>query len=225
MKCKLFLALSLFLFVEGHVRAHNPQQASLKLIIQEKGTFIDIGLSQYGIEQALLKKYPDLELGSIEPNAFKELLITYLKQSIRLSVNGRPLPLGTGVIKLGSHQTNLKFVVDDFPENIEYLDIVAPCFQENENQFNFFTVVLNDKNARAKLTKQNGYKSRFTISDSNIAISDFQGNDSFNGVWGLVALSSIATFVLIYRSRKGLIKNFTTKQTVASAAVPLHKNK
>lgn len=168
---KLILAC-LFVLFQGQLLAHNANLASIKLIIQEKGTFLDLNMSQYGIEQDLLKNNPNLDLKTISQTELKELIINEIKEHIQLSINGEIISLGTGVIKLGSHVTNLKFVINNLPEIIELIDVKANCFQENKNQINFFTVLYQDKNARAKLFDKNNYQSKFIVTKDEINVSD-----------------------------------------------------
>lgn len=208
MKSKILL-VAFFSLLQSHLLAHNPQQASLKLFIQEKGSFIDLSLSQYGIEQAFLKKYPKLEMSAIEANEFKELLIKYIKENIQLSANGQTLEVGTGIIKLGSHETNLKFIVDSFPENIEYLEVTAPCFQENENQINFFTLVYDGKNTRAKLSKKNNFKAKYTFTESNIEVAYSPEKEMINIRSIVVILSILLMLFLILKFRKKISERFT----------------
>ena len=165
------LLISLFFAVESSVFAHNPEHSSLKLIISEKSGFLDISLSQHGVEQALLKKYPDLNLNSIETNKFKELLIGYLKENIILTINDQELKIGAGVIKLGSHQTSLKFRVENFPkEDFKNLEVKATCFQENEKQQTFFSIINDSNKANANLNKSNNYSRKFQFKENTIVL-------------------------------------------------------
>jgi len=207
---KLILAC-LFVLFQGQLLAHNPNLASIKLIIQEKGAFLDLNMSQYGIEQVLLKNNPNLDLKTISQIELKELIIDEVKKHIQLSANGEIISLGTGVIKLGSHETNLKFVINNLPEVIRYIDVKANCFQENKNQINFFTVLYQDKNARAKLFKKNNYKSKFIINQDEIKVSD----NLLKNKWSLtkilvVTILTIICFLIIYfinKKRKTVANN------------------
>ena len=82
MKYKCCAFLILFLSLNGLVFAHNTQQSSFNFLLSNDDSVVEIILSQYGIEQALIKKYPDLDLKLTSPKDFKELLIKYLKQNI-----------------------------------------------------------------------------------------------------------------------------------------------
>lgn len=170
----LILLVPIFL-CSSFVFSHNTQQSSFKLFLSDNNdNFIEIILSQYGVEQALINKYPDLNLQSITPKDFKELLVQHLKQNISMSVDGNPLNIGGGLIKLGSHQTNVRFKVNNFKGNPKYLDVNASCFQENEKQNNIFTVTYNGLTARANLSAENMFQSRYVFDKSNIEIMNFQ---------------------------------------------------
>lgn len=206
-----FIIACLFVLFQSQLYAHNPNQASIKLIIQEKGAFVDFNMSQYGIEQVLLKKNPNLDLKTISKKELQQLIINEVKGQIQLTSNDKAFDLGTGVIKLGSHETNLKFLIEDLPENIEFIDVKAYCFQENENQVNFFTILYKEKNARAKLFKKNNYQSKFIITQDEIIVSDkLQAyNWNLSKILIIIALTIIC-FLLIYflvKKRKTVANN------------------
>jgi hypothetical protein len=170
---------------------------------------LDIILSQYGIEQALIKKYPNLNLKTIDNKEFKEILIKYIKENIELYVNGQKLKIGTGVIKLGNHQTDLKFKVGNLPEDPKYVDVYAPCFQENDKQINFFRLAYKSFNIRAKLSKKNNFESRFIIDENEISIAD---NNSNNTAIGQILIGSVfLVFIIIIIVIKTKKNNITSK--------------
>jgi len=157
-------------FSKSFLFAHDYQISSLRLNIFRNEAILEFNLSQYGIEQALVKKYPSLDLKTITSKEFKEILIKYIKETVFLSANGQSLKIGSGIIRLQSHQSDLKFKVINLPETIKYLDVNAHCFEENKKQQNFFTIIKNELNARVKLTKENSFTSRFTFSENEISV-------------------------------------------------------
>lgn len=206
-----FIIACLFVLFQSQLLAHNPNQASIKLVIQEKGAFIDFNMSQFGIEQVLLKNNPNLDLNTISKIELKELVINEVKSHIQLSANGKIYDLGTGVIKLGSHETNLKFLVKNLPKNLEFIDVKANCFQENGNQVNFFTVLYNDKNARAQLFKKNNYQSKFIFSQDEIKVVENSQNNNWNLTEILtIFILTVIFFLIIYfivKKRKTVANN------------------
>lgn len=189
MKIRIFIT-GIFLFSQSMLWAHNPSQSSLTFSIYAQTGFLELSLAQYGIEQALVKKYPDLDLKVIEQKDFKELLVEYLKETIMISANGQPLKIGRGVIKLGNHQTDLKFQVDNIPEELNMIEVDAHCFHENKNHQNFFTLIYKDLNARDKLSQENNFKSLFTISASEMRVkADTDNMACVDSLWPMAAIS------------------------------------
>lgn len=172
MKYKFYCLSFFLLFFTHSAKAHNTQQASFKLVLTGDASFIDISLSQYGIEQALLKSYPELNLSATNTSLFKETLVRHLKENIHISVNGKPLKMAGGLIKLGSHQSMLKFKVSNIKGMPKQLLVKITCFEQNERQKNIFTVVYGEKVARSILNTKNDYKAHFIFTASKIEASD-----------------------------------------------------
>lgn len=191
MKYKILIT-SLLITFQSLLNAHNPLQSSINLKLYEHNGILEINLAQYGVEQALLKKYPDLEIASMPSNDFKEVLINYLKESILIKINDQDLIIGKGVIKLGSHQTDLKFQIDNVPESPEFVHVNAHCFQENEKQQNFFKIEHKGIKAKKKLNHANNFSIQFTIADSQILEAGNSAGFSVNNkFWIGIALFSI----------------------------------
>lgn len=193
-----FLITGFFLLFQNVLFAHNPQQASFQLMVTDELSYLNITLSQYGVEQALMKKYSDLDIKTIAPKDFKELIINYLKQNIHLSVNGKPLKIGSGIIKLGNHQTDLKFKIEDVPKVFNEMEVNIPCFQENENQSNFFTVIYKDRSKRVKLTKKNHFKAEYRFDGENIMVNKAVKETNSFRVWILTGIGFGILLVLFF---------------------------
>lgn len=196
-KLKYFL-IGLFAVVQS-VLAHNPHSSSLRLTVVERGGVLELSLSQYGVEQALIKKYPDMDLKSMEQNEFKENLIQYIKETISFSANGKALKIGSGIIKLGSHQTDVKFKILNIPKEIKYLDADVHCFKENEKQANFLTLSYNGLVCRAKLTKESNFVSHFVVNEHKISI-DYNTKDVSKS--GLISIIAIFFLVMVFLGLK-----------------------
>jgi len=193
-----FFIIGCLLSIHGFLFAHNPMQSSLKLSIYEQSGILEVNLAQYGVEQALIKKYPDLDLKSINPTDFKELLINYLKENIAITIDDQQLKIGKGAIKLGSHQTDLRFQLERIPAHPNCVIVDAHCFQENDHQQNFFRVAYQELEVRKILTQENNFKSKFTITASEILVEDLiersEGNTIFGGV-AAISLLSLCVFL------------------------------
>ncbi len=192
---------SFFLLLQCSLFAHNSNISSLRLNIQGNGAILEFSLSQYGIEQALIKKYPDLNLKTIESDDFKEILIKYIKENVILYVNGTLLEIGTGVIRLQSHQSDLKFKVTNLPKDPKYIDIDAHCFQENKNQKIFFRLIYNGLTARVELSEVNNFKSRFNINENQITVTKNTSLINLNSsyfIWSVITVFIIIIMIVFF---------------------------
>ncbi|MCB4807713.1 hypothetical protein LG651_05580 [Tamlana sp. 62-3] len=184
--------------------AHNPYQSSLKLHVLEHEGWLAISLSQYGIEQALVKKYPELDLKAVDLTEFKELLIKYLRETIAISINGEALKIGKGAIKLGNHQSDLKFKINYLPANPNIIKVTAPCFEENQNQINFFQIVYKDSHVREKLTKDNAFSASFLIENNTVAVFSESDSENFYNnyiLWVSLAIVAIAILIFVFKRK------------------------
>ncbi len=172
MKIKFIISIVLLLS-QNYLHAHNPFQSSLQLSLYEGSVtgILEINLAQYGVEQALVKKY-NLDVASIGQIEYKEKIIAYLKDNINIEIDNQQVKIGQGVIKLGSHQTDVKFHIEKIPLNPKKISVYIPCFQENENHVNFFRIVHDRNTARLKLSKEVNYRGTFQIADSDILVND-----------------------------------------------------
>lgn len=197
MNLKILLVVSI-LFCQNFLFAHNPWQSSIKLFLYEESGLLELNLAQYGVEQALTQKNTKLDLTTIEPNDFKELLVNYLKENIKIAINGQQLTIGKGGIKLGSHQTDLKFQIDNIPINPKVIEVNAHCFQENIAHQNFFTVVYNGLKNRITLNKENNFSGAFTITKSKIqANSELANSSSLVNHWSAAVFLVLSIGIII----------------------------
>lgn len=203
-----YLLYIVFLLSFNFSIAHDPQISSLRLNIYEKIAILELTLSQYGIEQALIKKYPDLDLKNIKLKKLEEVIINYLKETIVISANGNPLKISTGIIKLQNHQSDLKFKIENLPKDLHFIDVDAHCFKENNNQTNFLTVIQNELTAKTKLSKENNFKNRFIFDENKITVANNNTkNTSKVGIFNRVLIAIITSILLIalfilYKVRK-----------------------
>ena len=151
----LIFCISIF---AKNVQAHNAEIATFT--IHQKGAMymLKIDLAQLGVDGAMAQLHPDLDLENIDLNIYKELIIKYLKQSISISsINGEKIKLGEGGIKLGAHQTSLKFVLEGFPKVANGLEVTIDSFSKNANQNNILRLLINGEKRKYFLKKTNDF--------------------------------------------------------------------
>ena len=181
--------------------AHNPLSAKYYLEHSPKGTFINIYLSQDGVNQAMIQKYGAPMLQQQNPLAFKQLIVDYIKTNFELTANGQTVALREGGIKLGNHQTDLKFILTPLPPNVQELNIHVPAFQENAQHQTIFSYNINNHINKVILNEQNNYQAIVTIGAPNAMFPNW---------WmiGAAALVFLSIFLFVLKKR-------TTKPSIA----------
>lgn len=207
MKLKILMVVSI-LCIQNFLLAHNPWQSSLKLILFEESGILELNLAQYGVEQALIQKNTELDFKSIDPNDFKELLVDYLKENIKIDINGQQITIGKGAIKLGSHQTDLKFQINNIPQKPKDIEVNVHCFQENIDHQNFFTIVYNGLKNRIKLNKENNFRGTFIITESEILVdSKPVSSSSYAQYWGTAVFLVLLIGIFLWQKNKSVQKS------------------
>ncbi len=182
--------------------SHNPLSARYHLEAGEEVSLLTINLSQDGVNQILLKQYSKKELDNMSQKQFEELIVDYIKSNFSLSIGQQEIKLKEGGIKLGSHQTDLKFVLPPVSSEVQEMDLSIPAFKENDQHQTIFSYNINGRNDHLILSSDNNYQS--TI----IPPMSTQANSR---IWfvliGLGLVSSISIVLLKVSSSRVLAMN------------------
>lgn len=189
LSCILVLA-PVFLF------AHNPLSAKYYLEHGPKGTFINIYLSQDGVNQAMIQKYGEAVLQQQNPLEFKQLIVDYIKDNFELAVNGQAIALLEGGIKLGNHQTDLKFILTPFDTNVQELQINIPAFRENAQHQTIFSYNINNHINKVILSEANNYRAVVTIGSPNARST----------IWWMIGAGIVVIVIILFVLKRRTIK-------------------
>lgn len=148
----LFMALS-----SKMAHAHNPLSASYFLEVKGQMGLLNISLSQAGFQEALAKHYPALEFDNLSELEYKKLAVDYVKNNFLLRINGNRVKLLKGGLKLGKHQTDLKFITSELPESFDTMELTINAFKENDHHQSIFSLALNGTTDKVILSKNNDY--------------------------------------------------------------------
>lgn len=160
------LILGLILVISPlFLTAHNPLSSTYYLEVNEDVNILNIYLSQAGLNKAIIKKYSKEKVDEMSIEGYKQVLVDYLKDNFQLVVNGERIELLEGGIKLGNHQTDLKFVVSSFPLEIQKVFIEIPAFQENDHHQTIFSYNLYGEVDKVILREENDYKAEILFGE------------------------------------------------------------
>jgi len=174
--------------------AHNPLSARYHLDTKQQPGVLTINLSQDGVNLALLQTHSRAALEEMSQREFEELIVAYVKRNFEVAVNGEDIRLGEGGIRLGSHQTDLKFVLTDVAADAETISADIPAFSENEAHQTIFSYRVGGKSEHVILSSDNEFRA---------AIGFNSTADSFAWYWlVLLALAGLLLLLLFMpRSR------------------------
>ncbi len=148
------------------VAAHNPLSARYHFEAGSLVSSLTINLSQAGVDQALLQTHTRPELEALSRGQFEELIVAYIKDNFSLYINGQPVTLGQGGVKLGDHQTDLKFVLPAFGEPIGKLDVDIPAFRGNDHHQTIFSYLVDGEAGHVILREDNGFRAAVAFQSS-----------------------------------------------------------
>ena len=161
----LILLLFLVTCLSTEAEAHNPLTARFELnATAPELTLLHVYVSQTGLHQALLKHYPDTNFTTISTPAYKQLAVAYVKEHVSLRTNETDLTLGEGGIKLGSHQTDFKFLVTRYPAQVEALRVRIDAFGENDHHQSVFRWKRGAESSKVVLSAENEYTGMLSAS-------------------------------------------------------------
>lgn len=175
--------------------AHNPLSARYELIAGEQTSLLTISLSQDALNSALTKKYTLDYLNTIDQKTFQELIVSYLKTNFDVKIDGVLVTLEKGGVKLGSHQTDLKFVLPAFSKDVNKVYVHIPAFKENGKHQTIFHLNVYGNRKKIILSEDNAYRASMEMAASDASFLEYN-NKSITGV-GLVSVLFIS--ILLYK--------------------------
>ncbi len=129
--------------------AHNAKIATYTLRDTGMGWFIEMNFAQAAIDAQMLKLFDKQTLESMSHEDYKSAFIKYLNENFILRVDGEKVNLVNGGILLGSHQTDVKYILPEIPSQPHDISIYLPMFEDIYNQTNLFRIYRGGE----KLTK------------------------------------------------------------------------
>jgi hypothetical protein len=172
---------------------HNPLSSRYYLEAGVQASILTVNLSQQGVNMALIAKLGEEGFHQLNQQELKEHLAQYIKTNFILSINGEKVQLLEGGIKLGSHQTDLKFILPPLSEEVNSLAIAIPAFKENGSHQTIFSYKINGKVDHLILSQDNNYQ-------SSVQFSEAQTHS-----WLWIILAGLVGIILIQKFSRRLL--------------------
>lgn len=188
-------------FVFTSTKAHNPNTTSVVFSPINGIWMAQFTISQEGANNALAQFYSDKNFKNISEAAYKKMYVEYIKKKFTLLVDGNIVLFDSGGIKLGSHQTNIKFLLPDFPKEFKTVELNFPLFEENKEQNTVVKFELEKKTIRKILNHHNEFNLLFENNEKEFVEKDSSNTVLKYSLFGLFILS-ITGIILYFVKRK-----------------------
>lgn len=177
-------------------KAHNPNTSSVVVSPINGVWVIQYTISQEGANIALNEFYKDVDLQNITQTEYKKLYIKYIKEHTSLVVNNTKISLASGGIKLGSHQTDMKFLLPNFPKDFSDIQLKLNIFKENKGQHTVVKFTENDKSFRKVLNHDNNFSVAFkNTKTAFVGDNDKEHSHTLQYVLGGLAIILLGGFI------------------------------
>ncbi|WP_422361050.1 hypothetical protein [Reichenbachiella sp.] len=138
--------------------AHNAKIATFTLRDTGAGWLVEMNFAQAGVDATMIEIHGSEKLENLDKKSYQNLIVEYVKSNFNLKVDGEVIKLKNGGIMLGSHQTDLKFVLPEMPPHPGEAQIYIPMFGNTYNHTNLFRIYRGGKNiTKFFLSEDNGF--------------------------------------------------------------------
>lgn len=172
--------------------AHNPLSATYYLEASKGVSVLNIYLAQAGLNQALIQIHGKENIDKMHIDDYKQEVVTYVKNNFQLSIDGDSMVVGKGGVKLGSHQTDLKFIMPEVASNAENLEVTIPAFSENSGHQTVFSFLIYGQKGKVILGKQNDYSLKMSISDT--PVQELKSSIGFMTMSSMIGMGTVLVF-------------------------------
>jgi hypothetical protein len=182
------------------VWAHDINTASVVIKKMDSVWTIHLSFSRIGANYSM-SEFLKTDLTTLEASRFKEKLVQYVRSNLKLSVDDTSIPIGPGGIKLGNHQTDLRFFIPDFPPEYEQISLSIPLFNENANQHTIVRFSDGIDEIRKVLSHANNFTFRFKLTPDGF-VETIDGTTRYLFIFGIPLVGVLLWFIWMIFSKK-----------------------
>jgi len=151
--------------------SHDANVATAKLS-QDESTHewkLTFSLGSYGLMKGLYSIYPEEGISLVDMDLFNEKLDNYIQQTFSLTINMHyKIALEHQSSEIGSHQSDIHYVLKGIPKHANYWDLAFSTFDQNKAQTNVFKVDIEGTSRSFILRQKEDYRVTFLVSKNFI---------------------------------------------------------
>ncbi|MEP5614086.1 MAG: hypothetical protein ABJP45_17675 [Cyclobacteriaceae bacterium] len=183
--------------------AHNAKISTLTLRDTGAGWIIEMAFAQATIDAEMLRFHTKEELEEFPRKEYQDKVVEYVRDHFSLIVDGRNVALQDGGIMLGSHQTNLKFVLPEIPDQPRHMEAFLPMFGTSYNHTNIFRIYRGEGTmTKFFLSSDNEFRTSFELTPEGIVEAESREEARSYASLKTLFTISILFFTLILIGRR-----------------------
>ncbi|MEP1033008.1 hypothetical protein [Ekhidna sp.] len=199
---RLFLVVVLSGAIAFQTMAHNAKIATYTLRDTGAGWFIEMNFAQAAVDAQMLKMHDKEVLSKMNKDDYKKSFLKYLTENIHLRVDGKKIKFVSGGILLGSHQTDVKYILPEISGHPQNMSVYLPMFEHIYNQTNLFRIYRGgDKFSKFFLSTDNDFSANLKFTGQGIISVNKAPSNNLALISGVVVLLFLVLVAVV------LIKN------------------
>lgn len=185
--------------------AHDTKIATFTLRDTGAGWLVEMNFAQAGVDAAMIEEYGKQRLEELDKKSYQNLVVDYVKSNFNLTIDGKDITLGSGGIMLGSHQTDLKFILPEIPLQPIEAQVHIPMFGNTPDHTNLFRVYRGGKNLKKFfLNEESDFKIHLIFTSQGVFKQNPKPKDDQLLILGSGSLFLASVMAIVLFSRKKL---------------------
>ena len=187
---RIFSIAALIGVLAFQAAAHNAKISTLTLRDTGSGWIIEMAFAQATIDAEMLRSHSKEELEEMPRSLYQDKVVEYVKDHFNLVVDGGSIILQEGGIMLGSHQTNLKFVLPGIPDQPTNVEAFLPMFSNSYNHTNIFRIYRGEGTmTKFFLSSDNDFRTSLAFTpDGIVQVESTKSDPTYAGLKLLLAI-------------------------------------
>ncbi|WP_189609511.1 hypothetical protein [Saccharospirillum salsuginis] len=138
--------------------AHNSSLTFYSIKPEDHGWALTVNLAQASVDSSLSREVGETRWQSADGEKQSEWLARYVAETTTLTIDGHRQELGEPDVHMGSHETQVRFALPDWPESSHQLEVYIPGFSNHPNHHNVVYWSTGRGTVKAVLSERNDYR-------------------------------------------------------------------
>ncbi len=167
--------------------AHNAKIATFNMRQFDGVWVLEMAFAQASLDGVIRESLSQEEIDQLSQDELKVWLVDYVRKNVFIKsefINS--IELGEGGIRLGSHQTDFKFILHDLPSNPGEVEMVMPICSNSRNHTSLLRIFYGDQMHKIFLSSDNDFTTRISIDNGMLEKVEARTSQALSSWWLLL---------------------------------------